>query len=219
MRKCLPKASAAFTLIELLAVIGVVSVLMTLSILGVGSLGQARHLDAALWGIIGTIEQAHIIARARNLHVWVGLAPMTKQGVEGTGVVVFTDQSGLKQETISSDSSSLTPLTPVSFFRGAQIVSKATEQGEVNLGNISGQLGNYHARMGAETVEFPFLICISPTGEVFSADGISPRTLIISVASTRLTPNEKAAVGTVRLGGVSGKLEVATETWDSPTRL
>jgi len=209
------KNNAAFSLLELLVALVIISLLTTLSFFGLGSFSQARHLDAALWGVGGMIEQAHVTARARNLQVWVGLADVTKQGVDGTAMVVFTDQSGLNPQSISGSTSGLTPLSSVSFFRDAEIVMGATEPGEVNIGSMAGDWGEYQSQLDGKVVDFPFLFCISPTGEVLTKDGVSPRTLIVSVALSRRPESEPVPVGVVRLGGLSGKLDVGIEVWDT----
>ena len=64
--------SAAFTLVELLAVMGIMVLLLVAIVPVVGSIKGGRDVIKAAYDISGTLENARTYAIANNTYVWVG---------------------------------------------------------------------------------------------------------------------------------------------------
>ena len=73
---CAPRRArwAAFTLVEMLVVLGVISILLTLVLPAVTHLLGAGNLSTAAFAVSDTLEKARAYAMANSTYVWVGFA-------------------------------------------------------------------------------------------------------------------------------------------------
>src|SRR4051812_33815415 len=62
----------AFTLLELMFVIGIVAILMVLVVPAFTNLKSAGDVTSAAYTIKGVLDQAHAYAQANNTYTWVG---------------------------------------------------------------------------------------------------------------------------------------------------
>src|ERR1700678_672955 len=83
---------AAFTLVELLVVVGVIVLMMTLAIPAFNAIRGGTDFTSQVYDISGTLEQARAYAMANNTFVLVGIAEVSAQQstsanpqVSGTG--------------------------------------------------------------------------------------------------------------------------------------
>jgi len=67
-----PKGGKAFTLVELLTVMGIIVVIMALAIPAFNSIKGGSDIAKAIDSISGAFEQARTYAMANNTYVWVG---------------------------------------------------------------------------------------------------------------------------------------------------
>lgn len=114
-----PQHSRGFSLIELMAVVGMLAMLAVFLVPGLHSVGQGREAAAAALEIAGLLEQARAYAMAKNTYVWVGFAeedatqaprvPMA----QGGGRVVISIVASRNGERYADDG-----LTPPDFSAG-----------------------------------------------------------------------------------------------------
>jgi prepilin-type N-terminal cleavage/methylation domain-containing protein len=99
--------SSAFTLLELLIVIGIIAVLLVLMVPAFTSLKSAGDVTDAVYGIKGLLENARTYAKANHNYVFVGFAevdasvsPSVSPQVAGNGriaVAVVASKDGTRQ--------------------------------------------------------------------------------------------------------------------------
>jgi type II secretory pathway pseudopilin PulG len=89
------KSYSGFSLIELMAVIGLMAMLVVFLVPGLNSMRQGREASSAGVEIAGLLEQARAYAMAKNTYVWVGFAeedgtqpPRAPMGPGGGRVVI-----------------------------------------------------------------------------------------------------------------------------------
>lgn len=150
----------AFSLIEVLVVIGIIGLLAALAVPALSSMGKARTATDAAYSITGAVELARAEAISRKTFVWLGLqtnrstsgTPQVSMGLvfsrDGTANVdrinlqplnrvIVLDQVGLFPPSISPrDPTAVTGQQPgVDFTVGGQLFSQAiltfTPEGEV----------------------------------------------------------------------------------------
>jgi prepilin-type N-terminal cleavage/methylation domain-containing protein len=102
-----------FTLVELLVVIGIISVLMVLIVPAVVNLKAAGDLTSAAFTVKGVLELARTRAKANNTYTWVGVyeesaaTPSSNPASPGTGRVVMSIVESLDGTTVYGSSSGL----------------------------------------------------------------------------------------------------------------
>ena len=86
------KLSSAFTLVEMIAVIGIIVIVLGLAIPAVTSLKNSNDVTAGSYDIAGALETARSYAMANNTYTWVGFFEenASQAGVQGTGNVVIS---------------------------------------------------------------------------------------------------------------------------------
>jgi prepilin-type N-terminal cleavage/methylation domain-containing protein len=90
------KARCAFTLIELLIVVGIIALLMVLVAPAFTSIKGGTDVTSAAYTIKGALDTARTYAKANNTYTWVGFfekdvsQPSTTPATAGTGRVVMS---------------------------------------------------------------------------------------------------------------------------------
>jgi len=117
------KFSRGFSVIELMAVVGMITMLVVFLVPGLNSVGKSREAAAAAMEIAGLLEQARAYAMAKNTYVWVGFAeedgaqPSRQPMASGGGRVVVSVVASRNGERYVDDG-----LTPANFSSGSQVV-------------------------------------------------------------------------------------------------
>lgn len=88
-------ARKAFSLVELLTVIAVMSLLVSVAVPAVTSLAKGNQMNQSLMEIAGTLDQARQYAISHNTYVWVALRP-NPAGASGEelSVVLLASKTG-----------------------------------------------------------------------------------------------------------------------------
>jgi prepilin-type N-terminal cleavage/methylation domain-containing protein len=116
-----------FTLVELMVVIGVISLLMVLVVPAVSNLKVSGDLTNAAYTISGTLEQARSHAQGNNTYVWVGFyeedvsQSPTSPATPGIGRVVISIVAS-KDGTIIYDPNSLATIDPTRLTQVGKLV-------------------------------------------------------------------------------------------------
>ncbi len=104
------KAQRAFTLLELLVVIGIVAILMVLIIPAFTNIKSSGDVTSAAYTIKGVLDTARTFAKANNTYVWVGFfeenVASTTPGTAGVGRLVMSTVAS-KDGTIIYDPTNL----------------------------------------------------------------------------------------------------------------
>jgi len=86
----------AFTLLELMLVIGIIAILMVLVAPAFTSIKTGNNVTSAAYTIKGVLDQARTYAKANNTYTWVGFfeenvsQPSTNPATAGTGRIVMS---------------------------------------------------------------------------------------------------------------------------------
>jgi type II secretory pathway pseudopilin PulG len=111
-----PRGRSAFTLLELLVVVGIIIILTALLAPAFTNLKSAGDVTSAAYTIKGVLEQARTYAKANNTYVWVGFfeedvsTTSTSPATAGTGRIVMSVVAS-KDGTIIYDPSSPAKIT------------------------------------------------------------------------------------------------------------
>jgi type II secretory pathway pseudopilin PulG len=127
LRRALTPRGGGFTLIQLMVVIGVVSLLMVLVVPAVSNLKSSGDLTGAAYTISGALEQARSHALGNNTYVWVGFyeedvsQPPTSPATPGIGRVVISIVAS-KDGTIIYDPNSLATIDPTRLTQIGKLI-------------------------------------------------------------------------------------------------
>jgi len=102
----------AFTMIELLAVMGVMTLMMVMLVPVMGGIKGAGDVTKTAYDVSGALEMARTYAMAHNTYVWVGLFeedPSQAPGTIGTGRVVVSVVASRDGTKIYSDTNNNPP--------------------------------------------------------------------------------------------------------------
>jgi prepilin-type N-terminal cleavage/methylation domain-containing protein len=117
---------AAFSLMELMVVIAIITILMVLVIPAFTTMKSAGDITSAAYTIKGVLEQARTYAMANNTYAWVGFyeedvsRSSTNPATPGTGRVVISIVASTDGTTVYNPNSSLNP-DPIDPTRLSQV--------------------------------------------------------------------------------------------------
>lgn len=162
----------AFSLIELMAVIGMIAMMAVLLVPGFNSVSRGREVAAAGAEISGLLEQARAYAMARNTYVWVGFAeedgtqPSRVPMASGGGRVVVSVVASRNGGRYVDDGA-----TPPDFAAGGEVVELEQIHRLVRLPGVRLSAAN----TGADSGNHPARPSVAPEYQVGDAPGNDPQ--------------------------------------------
>lgn len=211
-----PTARRAFTLLELLVVMGVIALLSVLVIPAVGSLSTARKAASSVAELARGLEQARGEALARKTYVWFvaknGTGSDTRDGVWFS---LFASADG----SPGTATANLVPLGASRFLAGARLVALDSVEAEIRDSLPAGTAdatetaalavssGPVNYAGGSHALVF------APSGELLLAANPSPATpyspsAALSVSTWNGNRRIDALDAVLQIAGGSGRVRV-----------
>ncbi len=215
------KLRKAFTLVELLVVMAILTIIASIATPAVSSLLKGRSFDQTLAGLSGTLDQARQYAIAQNTYVWVAFATTSTQ----VNVVVFASPDGTDSNTSwtgspSAGSGVLVPITRTQTFNLTTLVSPngslaARTVVPATLPSTVGQPLNSSASFTmplptqTASTTFNYALQFTPSGEARITDG-APVDLVEFAVQPQTAPGtantQNGAV--IQINGLTGQTRV-----------
>lgn len=210
-----PKSRAAFSLIELLTVMGVVGLLMSLAVPALSNMTKGSQMNQALIEVTETLEQARQFATAQNTYVWVVFNDAAAGTDEQVRMATLVSKSGGDLNSWGTDdtttSSAQTRLIskPRTFnqvkLSGAGAFTPAQIEGlPAVAANDLGQ-ANFTVRVpGGQNVTFNKAIQFTPSGEARTTTSMSGM-VELGLQPTRAKNADANNVAVIRVNGLTGQ--------------
>lgn len=218
-------AAKAFTLVELLAVIGVMVFLMTMVTQMGGRGGDARKLKKSADTLMGALEQGRTYAMANNTYTWVGFfeekgdVAWTASSVSapGTGRVVaavVASKTGLASaltSTTGTDTMSVTKLQicESTHLANAPFNANLSDLNAVTFENIA---GSFKYAVGGVNNKYTFdkVVQFNSLGEATGLNGLPIAGIIFGVTQARgvMVPGDAASTASaidIYVNGFTGR--------------
>ena len=102
-----PHAEVAFTLVELLVVMGIIAILTAIAVPLLPAMMRSNQMNQNISNLSGVLEQAREAAVAQNTYVWVAFtSPSSGSPSDGIWVATFQSNDGTETGVNTSTSSS-----------------------------------------------------------------------------------------------------------------
>lgn len=113
-----------YSLVELLAVLGIIAIVSSLIFMSIGGLTGSRNLNKAAYDVQGVLEQARTMAMASDTYTWVGFFEESpgSPGVAGVGQVVISIVTSADGTNVYSSLSGATQLPGTRLVQAAKLM-------------------------------------------------------------------------------------------------
>jgi prepilin-type N-terminal cleavage/methylation domain-containing protein len=155
----------AFTLVELLVVMGVISLLAAAAVTGFNAISKARGVTEASYQIASAVELARSEAVSRHTYVWLGFQPTNNSG----SLDLLLGMVYSKDGTANTSTANLMPLTKALTIQSVALASVNTQIASgfsgVDLSNLGPSTPPFTFSIGNKSFNGP-IITFMPLGEV-----------------------------------------------------
>jgi len=192
----------AFSLLELLVVVAILSILAVAGATGLGSFSKNGDLNRAVAETGGTFENARQYAVTYNTHVYVGFAEVLQGGVKRLMIASFTAPDGVKPtgSSITVDGENLVSLSRPRTFANVELGS-STATGQASL---EGSIPSIVLRVNGADVNFSHVVGFTPSGEARVSAGKVPEIGFLLQDARRANPMSYG----FSVSGITGMLKV-----------
>ncbi len=216
----LSNSRAAFSLIELLTVMGVIGLLMSVAMPALSSMTKGSQMNQALVEVTQSLEQARQYATAQNTYVWVAFNNVAaSQGAdEQVRVAVLVSKSGGDLNTWGTDDTTSSTaqtqlvtkprtfnqvkLSDAGTFSKAQIASlPVTTVSDVGQANFTIKVP------GGKNETFSRAIQFTPSGEARTTGSMTGM-VELGLQPTRAKIADAHNVAVVRVNGLTGQTRI-----------
>ncbi|MEZ0385462.1 MAG: Tfp pilus assembly protein FimT/FimU [Verrucomicrobium sp.] len=214
--------ASAFTLIEMVVVIGVIGILFAVMWPALGGMLGGQNMTKSITDISGLLEQARSHAMAKNTYVYVGLVETdeTKESpeaaVQGGNLTAAVMMSTTGVRPLTADGAELAALSPLYRFENLKLESIGTEgnlarKSGDDVINLAGTTTKGFAKFtwnanGGTGLTFEKVIEFDPRGVVrFSSKNSIEGWIEIPLQSARSKDNSVAAL---QVDGVTGAVRI-----------
>ena len=210
---------AAFSLVELLVVMGVMTLLMGMAVPAMSSMAKGSQMNQALSDVTGMLEMARQYATAQNTYVWVAFNDeAASQGPdEQVRVAVLASKSGADLSTWGVDDTTSAAAATQLLVKPRTFNQVKLSDGSVFKSKISdlpladtSKLGtaNFTIKIqGAQNEAFTKAVQFTPSGE--ARTGASMTGLIdVGLQPTHGRVANDNNVAVVRVNGLTGQTRI-----------
>jgi prepilin-type N-terminal cleavage/methylation domain-containing protein len=214
-----PSADSAFTLIELLIVVGIIALLMVLVAPAFTSIKSGADVTTAAYTIKGVLDTARTYAKANNTYAWVGFfeedvsQPSANPATAGSGRLVISTVAS-KDGTTVYDPANFTAIDPTRLMQ----LGKLTKIDNIHLWTHTDTPTGQGSTFDTRTNILP-AYCIGDSSPPNSATPFqypvgnpAPSGQYIFVKAVQFSPR-----GEARIDNNSSSVQVAAEIAIEPT--
>ncbi|XHR31111.1 MAG: type II secretion system protein [Chthoniobacteraceae bacterium] len=200
---------SGFTLLELLAVMGIVAFVAAFGAPAVlNPRGGAAIMNKSVLDMSLLMEQARTYAMANNTYVWIGFS----QDTQKTTVTVAAVAGVSGAATDINSSVSLRSICKPQVFDNLALCSIATEtlsrESAVDIIATSGSEATFQRSSAAGTVTYGNLIQFGSSGDVRVPGGSVSRWLELGMQSLHGGKADTANIAAMQVGGLTGQVRV-----------
>ncbi len=210
------KAQRAFTLLELLIVIGIIAVLLVLLAPAFTTIKSAGDVTSAAYTIKGVLDTARTYAKANNTYTWVGFAgsigantvPDAITGQVEVAIVASKDGTNLWSANGSLPADKLTQVGKMITLNNIHIGDTGTPQNNGTEFESRENVDSFHRISTSDNTPYPFTvqgttfykwIQFSPRGEALvHGDNYS----IVKAAEVGVLPTHGNALAVTQSGNL-----------------
>jgi prepilin-type N-terminal cleavage/methylation domain-containing protein len=161
--------ASAFTLLELLVVMGIIAILMVLIAPAFTTIKGGSDATSAAYAIKGALDTARTYAKANNTYTWVGFAgsigPNQQQYVTGqvkVAIVASKDGTNLWSANNSLPAASLLPVGKMITLDNIHIGDSGTPNNDGTEFESRASVDNDHRISTSPTTPYPFTVQQTP---------------------------------------------------------
>ncbi len=216
MKVSLVQRKSAFSILELLVVIGIIAICSVMAITAVSSIGRGTSMTKAGGDIASLLEQARAHAMAQNTYVWVGfqqhdtdtLSAAVVASRNGEGVPAITDAAASPSDVIQ--------LGTIQQFKNVRLVTapegstRTNVSGNAQLAQLMTPIVSFKAGKGATQRNFNTqVVQFNSRGEARIASGALQKIVEIGLqASSKGAVRDPNNYAAVQIGALTGAVTV-----------
>jgi len=170
-----------FTILELLLVLGIISILAAASMAVMNGISAGRSMGSVANSVAETLESARNVALSHNTYVWIGFASQSDAGGRPSGLVVAAVESVTGQVHDLATPANLRPimkplwLPNVSLASGLSIAGMDTTPADiVDVSSSALSPGGFTANVSGTPQQFTQVIQFSAQGETLVQSTLYP---------------------------------------------
>ncbi len=205
------KPKNGFTLVELLLVMGIMSILMAASMALVNSISSNQSMSQVSTILQATLEGARNTAMSHNTYVWVGLLSQKDGDGNPSGLVLAAVESVTGQESDLNTTSNLRPVMKPLHISNVSLASNLTISGmdttsgdSVDVASSSLSNKGFTVNVNGVQTGFTQIVQFSAQGETLVQSGLCPWVNV----GLRPIHGKQTDVAALQISGTTGEIRL-----------
>jgi Tfp pilus assembly protein FimT len=195
----------AFTLLELLVVVGMIGMMTCLTLPAMSSLNRGWSMNRALYDVPMLVEQARAYAMSHNTYVWIGFYNDSANQRLTVGAIAGTTGA-------AADINSASTYHPIGKIQNYPHVS--VQQIDAMAGMTPGEdisnskIGSFIVKTGAAPVTFEQVIQFDATGKASIDSSSIYHSIQVGIKTSSGAAADSKDIAAVQVAGMSGQVSI-----------